>query len=117
MAGFMSTRSSAAKVARWLASREKRDEAVALLCAWASNGPNDKEGQELLAEAYRLDPGSTLAQLAFERMEGITAKDPGPLDAAIARWTVEEIATHEKQIARPNFMRAQVGFNNNVKSN
>ena len=111
----MSSRSSAAKVARWLVSKEKRDEAVALLCAWAANGPNDKEGQELLAEAYRLDPGSQLAQLAFEKMEGIEAKDHAPLQAAVAHWTVEEIAKLEKQIARPNFMRAQVGFNNNVK--
>jgi len=113
----MSTRTSAAKVARWLVSKERRDEAVALLCAWASNGANDKEGQELLAEAYRLDPGSQLAQLAFERMEGIQAKDHGPLEEALARWTPDEIAKHEKQIARPNFMRAQVGFNNNVKYN
>jgi pSer/pThr/pTyr-binding forkhead associated (FHA) protein len=113
----MSARSSAAKVARWLASREKRDEAVALLCAWAANGPNDKDGQELLAEAFRLDPGSQLAQLAFERMEGIAAKDHGPLDDAITQWTPDEIARLEKQIARPNFMRAQVGFNNNVKYN
>ena len=112
---LMSSRSSAAKVARWLVSKEKRDEAVALLCAWAASGPNDKEGQELLAEAYRLDPGSQLAQLAFEKMEGIEAKDHAPLQAAVAHWTVEEIAKLEKQIARPNFMRAQVGFNNNVK--
>jgi hypothetical protein len=111
----MSSRSSAAKVARWLVTKEKRDEAVALLCAWAANGANDKEGQELLAEAYRLDPGSQLAQLAFEKMEGIAAKDHAPLDLAIAHWTPEEIAKLEKQIARPNFMRAQVGFNNNVK--
>jgi hypothetical protein len=111
----MSSRSSAAKVARWLVTKEKRDEAVALLCAWAASGPNDKEGQELLAEAYRLDPGSQLAQLAFEKMEGIEAKDHAALDAAVAQWTVEEIAKLEKQIARPNFMRAQVGFNNNVK--
>jgi hypothetical protein len=111
----MSSRSSAAKVARWLVSKEKREEAVALLCAWAASGPNDKEGQELLAEAYRLDPGSQLAQLAFERMEGIAAKDHGPLEQAITQWTEEEIAKLEKQIARPNFMRAQVGFNNNVK--
>ena len=111
----MSSRSSAAKVARWLVTKEKRDEAVALLCAWAASGPNDKEGQELLAEAYRLDPGSQLAQLAFEKMEGIEAKDHATLDAAIAHWTVDEIAKLEKQIARPNFMRAQVGFNNNVK--
>jgi hypothetical protein len=111
----MSSRSSAAKVARWLVTKEKTGEAVALLCAWASNGPNDKEGQELLAEAYRLDPGSQLAQLAFEKMEGIEAKDHAALEAAVAQWTPEEIAKLEKQIARPNFMRAQVGFNNNVK--
>jgi hypothetical protein len=111
------SRASAAKVAKWLAGKERRDEAVALLCSWAANGPNDKEGQELLAEAFRLDPGSQLAQLAFERMEGIPAKDHGPLDDAIIKWTPEEIAKHEKQIARPNFMRAQVGFNNNVKFN
>ncbi|AKV01936.1 hypothetical protein AKJ09_08599 [Labilithrix luteola] len=93
---------------------------MALLCAWAANGPNDKEGQELLAEAFRLDPGSALAQLAFERMEGVAgvaAKDPAPLDAAVAYWTTDEVAKLEKQIARPNFMRAQVGFNNNVKFN
>ena len=111
----MSSRSSAAKVARWLVTKEKRDEAVSLLCAWAASGPNDKEGQELLAEAYRLDPGSQLAQLAFEKMEGIEAKDHAALDAAIAQWTPDEIAKHESKIARPNFMRAQVGFNNNVK--
>jgi pSer/pThr/pTyr-binding forkhead associated (FHA) protein len=111
------SRSSAAKVARWLVGKEKRDEAVSLLCSWAASGANDKEGQELLAEAFRLDPGSQLAQLAFERMEGIAAKDHGPLDEAIRQWTVDEIAKLEKQIARPNFMRAQVGFNNNVKYN
>jgi pSer/pThr/pTyr-binding forkhead associated (FHA) protein len=114
MASNMS-RVSAAKVAKWLVGKDKRDEAVALLCSWAANGPNDKEGQELLAEAFRLDPGSQLAQLAFERMEGIAAKDHGPLDEAIVKWTPEEISKLEKQIARPNFMRAQVGFNNNVK--
>lgn len=111
------SRASAAKVARWLVGKERRDEAVALLCSWAANGPNDKEGQELLAEAFRLDPGSQLAQLAFERMEGIAAKDHGALDEAITFWTPDEIAKLEKQIARPNFMRAQVGFNNNVKFN
>src|SRR6187549_1921105 len=111
------SRTSAAKVARWLVGKERRDEAVALLCSWAANGPNDAEGQELLAEAFRLDPGSQLAQLAFERMEGIEAKDHGSLDEAVARWTPDEIAKLEKQIARPNFMRAQVGFNNNVKYN
>lgn len=111
------SRTSAAKVGRWLAGKDRRDEAVALLCAWAANGPNDKEGQELLAEAFRLDPGSQLAQLAFERMEGIAAKDHAALDQAISVWTAAEIAKLEKQIVRPNFIRAQVGFNNNVKYN
>lgn len=113
----MSSRSSAAKVARWLVSRDRRDEALALLCAWAANGPNDEEGQNLLAEAFRIDSGAELAQLAFERMEGVTGKDPAPLDRAIAQWTAAEVTKLEKQIARPNFMRAQVGFNNNVKYN
>jgi pSer/pThr/pTyr-binding forkhead associated (FHA) protein len=111
------SRSTAAKVARWLVGKERKDEAVAVLCAWAASGPNDKEGQELLAEAFRHDPGSQLAQLAFERMEGLPAKDHAPLDAAIKQWTLEELQKLEKQIARPNFMRAQVGFNNNVKYN
>jgi pSer/pThr/pTyr-binding forkhead associated (FHA) protein len=109
------SRSSAAKVARWLVSKDKREDAVSLLCSWAANGPNDKEGQELLAEAFRLDPGSQLAQLAFERMEGVEAKDHGALDEAITRWTADEIAKLEKQIKRPNYIRAQVGFNNNIK--
>ena len=113
----MATRSTAGKVAKWLAGREKREDAVACLCAWAVNGPNDKEGHDLLAEALRLDPGSQLAQLAFERMEGIAAKDHGPLDDALSKWTADELDKLEKQIARPNFMRAQVGFNNNVKWN
>ncbi|MCL2778744.1 MAG: FHA domain-containing protein [Polyangiaceae bacterium] len=112
---LMSSRGSAAKVARWLVSRQERDEAVSLLCAWAANGPNDQEGQELLAEAFRLDAGSQLAQLAFERMEGISAKDHGPLDEAIAKYTPEIVASLESRIAAPNFFRAQVGFNNNVK--
>jgi len=111
------SRALAAKVGRWLVGKERKDEAVAVLCAWAAQGPNDKEGQELLAEAFRHDPGSQLAQLAFERMEGLPAKDHGPLEQAIATWTVPELEKLEKQIKRPNFMRAQVGFNNNVKYN
>lgn len=116
----MSERSSAAKVARWLVSKDRRDDAVALLSVWAANGPNDEEGQNLLAEAFRIDPGAQLAQIAFERMEGASgssARDSSPLDQATAVWTAAEIAKLEKQIARPNFMRAQVGFNNNVKYN
>ena len=75
---------------------------------------NDPEGQNLLAEALRIDPGSRLAKLAFERMEGI-AGDHKPLEEAIARWSAEEIARVDGEMARPAFLRAQVGFNNNVK--
>ena len=116
MCATMSTRGSALKVAKWLSARDRREEALEILCAWAAAG-NDAEGQELLAEAFRLDPGSQLAQLAFERMEGLAAKDHAPLDAVIAKYGPDEIAKLEKETKRPNFMRAQVGFNNNVKYN
>jgi hypothetical protein len=47
-------------------------------------------------------------------MEGI-AGDHAPLEAAMARWSAEEVARVDREIARPAFVRAQVGFNNNVK--
>jgi len=103
----------AARVARGLLDKGRADEAVAVLAAWAANGPNDVEGQNLLAEALRIDPSNGLAQLAFERMEGI-AGDHGPLEEAIAHWSVETLARVEREV-RPSFVRAQVGFNNNVK--
>src|SRR5579884_2107696 len=109
-----SARSSASRVAKWLVDKGRPDDAVALLAVWAANGPNDPEGQNLLAEALRLDPSSQLAKLAFERMEGV-AGEQAALDAAIARWSPEELKKLEKEIVKPSFLRAQVGFNNNVK--
>ncbi len=85
-----------------------------MLAAWAAAGGNDPEGQNLLAEALRIDPASRLAKLAFERMEGIEG-DHKSLDEAIAHWSAEEIARVDVEMARPAFLRAQVGFNNNVK--
>lgn len=107
-------RESASRVAKWLLDKGRSDDAVALLAAWAANGPNDAEGQNLLAEALRVDPASRLARLAFERMEGV-AGDHTSLDEAIARWSPEELSRLEREIVRPSFLRAQVGFNNNVK--
>jgi hypothetical protein len=107
-------RASAARVAKWLMDKGRPDDAVALLAVWATNGPNDPEGQELLAEALRIDPSANLAKLAFERMEGV-ASEQGPLDEAIARWSAEELKKLEREMVRPSFLRAQVGFNNNVK--
>jgi hypothetical protein len=106
-------RAAAARVAKGLLDKSRTDEAVAILAAWAANGPNDTDGQNLLAEALRIDPSARIAQLAFERMEGISG-DHAVLDEAIGRWTLEAMMTLERQV-RPSFVRAQVGFNNNVK--
>jgi pSer/pThr/pTyr-binding forkhead associated (FHA) protein len=107
-------RASAARAAKGLLERGRPKDAVALLAAWAANGANDVEGQGLLAEALRIDPGSRLAKLAFERMEGI-AGEHAELEAAIAEWSPAIVERIEQEIARPAFRRAQVGFNNNVK--
>ncbi len=108
------TRAVASRVAKGLLDKGQPNDAVAVLAAWAATGPNDAEGQNLLAEALRIDPAARLAQLAFERMEGITG-DHALLEEAIARWSVDEVTRVEREIARPAFVRAQVGFNNNVK--
>ncbi len=101
-------------MAKWLVDKGRSEEAVAILSAWAASGPNDGAGQELLAEALRINPGSPLARLAFERMEGLDGSYP-PLDEAIARFNVQELGRLEQEMNRPAFRRAQVGFNNNVK--
>src|SRR5580704_18251881 len=106
-------RAAASRVAKSLLDKGRADEAVAMLAAWAANGPNDVEGQNLLAEALRIDPAARIAQFAFERMEGIPG-DQGVLDEAIGRWTLEAILRVEREV-KPSFRRAQVGFNNNVK--
>jgi len=107
-------RTQAARIATWLVEKSRPDEAVALLSAWAANGPNDAEGQQLLAEALRIDPGARLCQLAFERMEGV-AGDHADLGAAVARYAPPELAKLEAEMHKPSFRRAQMGFNNNIK--
>jgi hypothetical protein len=107
-------RESASRAAKWLLDKGRSDDAVALLAVWAAIGANDAEGQSLLAEALRIDPSSRLAKLAFERMEGV-AGDQTALDEAIARWSAAELSKLEREMVRPAFLRAQVGFNNNVK--
>jgi hypothetical protein len=112
--GPAQARAAASRVAKGLLGKGRPEDAVAVLAAWAACGANDPEGQNLLAEALRIDPASQLAKLAFERMEGI-AGDHAVLEAAIARWSLEELSRAERELARPAFLRAQVGFNNNVK--
>jgi pSer/pThr/pTyr-binding forkhead associated (FHA) protein len=107
-------RQLAHRVATLLVEKSRADEAVAVLSAWAAVGANDGHGQQLLAEALRLDPGSALAKMAFQRMEGI-AGDYRPLDEATARFTEQELANIERQHRRPIFHKAQLGFNNNVQ--
>src|SRR4029077_8442296 len=112
--GVSRERASAAKVAKWLLDKSRPDDAVQLLSAWAANGPNDKEGQQLLADALRIDPAAKVARMAFEAMEGV-AGDHGLLEQAVAKWSLAELEKAEKEIGRPGFRRAQVGFNNNIK--
>lgn len=106
-------REAAARVAHWLVDKGRPDEAVALLAAWAAT-VNDSEGQHLLAEALRIDPGAKIAQMAFERMEGV-AGDQAALDQAILQFGPQELARLEAEMKRPSFRRAQMGFNNNIK--
>src|SRR5258708_14276189 len=106
-------RAAASRVAKGLLDKGRADEAVSMLAAWAAKGPNDVEGQNLLAEALRIDPAARIAQVAFEGVEGIGGEH-GVLEEAIGRWPLEAILKVEREI-RPSFRRAQVGFNNNVK--
>ncbi len=114
MSGISESRASAMKVAKWLVEKGNPDQAVTLLAAWAAAGPNDSEGQQLLAEALRVDPSSRVAQMAFERMEGMQG-DHGDLTAAITEFGAERLAQLEGEMKRPVFRRAQMGFNNNIK--
>lgn len=109
------TRGVAARVARWLVQKERPDEAVALLSAWAARGPNDTAGQSLLAEALRINPAAKAAQQAFERMEGIGGQHT-ELDAAIQKFDAAELDRLQKALESPTFKRAQIGFNNNIRA-
>lgn len=109
------TREKAGKVAAWLIEKGRPDEAVGLLAAWAAGGKNDSAGQSLLAEALRVDPSAKLAQQAFERMEGIEG-DHAELEAAIAQYGEDYLKKVLSEMRKPSFRRAQMGFNNNIKS-
>jgi hypothetical protein len=104
----------ALRVAKGLRDKGRGAEAVLVLSAWAASGPNDADGQALMAEALRLEPKSAVARMAFERMEGITAGDQVELEQAIARYPAEELGRLDRE-GKPAFQKAQVGFNNNLK--
>lgn len=95
--------------------KDRPDEAVALLSAWAARGPNDTAGQGLLAEALRINPAAKAAQQAFERMEGIVGAHT-ELEAAIEHFDAAELERLQKGLESPTFKRAQMGFNNNIRA-
>src|SRR5580704_8688762 len=66
-------RAAASRVAKSLLDKGRADEAVAMLAAWAANGPNDVEGQNLLAEALRIDPAARIASLRSSAWKGFRA--------------------------------------------
>jgi hypothetical protein len=108
------TRAVAQRVAGILRDRGRAAEAVAILSAYAAAYENDEKGQALLAEALNIEPNSTLARMAFERMEGVKG-DHAALDAAIRQYPPEEVAKIDRQLRPGVFLKAQVGFNNNIK--
>jgi hypothetical protein len=107
-------RQAAGRLAKILIAKNRSGEAVAVLSAWAARGPNDPEGQALLAEALQVDSRAAVAKMAFERMEGISG-DHGELEAAITTFNEEQLVKLEKDLTRPVFRRAQLGFNNDLK--
>ncbi|MFO0547403.1 MAG: FHA domain-containing protein [Polyangiaceae bacterium] len=114
MASGSETRAVAGRVAKILRDRGRNEEALVILCAAAAAFGNDAEGQGLLADALRIDQNSALARMTFERMEGV-AGNHAELDAAITRYTHEELSKLERTLRPGVFLRAQVGFNNNIK--
>ena len=67
-------RAVALRVAKWLVEKGRPDESVQLLSAWAASGPNDQEGQGLLAEALRIDPGArVLRAVDYRPIPGLYA--------------------------------------------
>jgi hypothetical protein len=108
-------RRAALRVARWLIEKEQPHNAVRVLSAWAAQGPNDKQARELLAEALRIDPAALEAQQAFELMEGILGPRP-ELDSAQAEFGAEQIVKLDQGVRAPTFRKAQIGFNNNVRT-
>ncbi|HTJ84917.1 MAG TPA: FHA domain-containing protein [Polyangiaceae bacterium] len=104
----------ASRVAGLLRDRGRAPEAVAILSAFAAAYGNDAAGQALLAAALRIAPSSPLARMAFERMEGVQG-DHAALNGAIERYSPDEILKLDRALRPGVFLKAQVGFNNNIK--
>ncbi len=107
-------RERAAKIAAWLIRRQRAQEAVDLLSAWAARGPNDPQAQRLLGDALRVNQAAPIAKMAFERMQGVEG-DHALLDEALLRYDENELSRLEREMQTGTFRRAQVGFNDNLK--
>ena len=106
-------RQQASKVAKWLVEQARVDEAIAFLCTYAVAGPNDKEGQQLLADAFRINPASPVAKMAFEKMEGVGQHTE--LDDLLKAYSPDTLAKFVREMRPVTFRKAQLGFKNNVK--
>jgi len=115
----MSSATTALRVARWLVTRGRRDDAVSLLCAWAVRSASDANGakaQMLAAEAARMMPESDLLQDAIVAMQSSSRLvESESLQDAIRRWSDAEVASLEKSMTVKPPVRAQVGFNSNLR--
>ena len=113
--GDMSDRDQALKVAKLLVEKSKPDEAVAILAAWAANGPNDEKGQSSAGRGSPARPREPRSprwrSSAWKGYRATTASSNGP----IAQFDGKALAELERQHRRPVFHRAQLGFNNNVQ--
>jgi len=110
-------RDTCLKVGKWLRGRGQHKQAIAVLCVGALREPIDDSSHNLVAEALRMDQDSLVAKAAFGRLEGaeVPFEASIELDFAVKHFTDDEIARLDKEVSRPQFFKAQVGFNNNVR--
>lgn len=85
-----------------------------MLAACAAREGQGPDGETLLAEALRIQPGAPVAKEAFEIVQGIDGDQP-LVQEALKVWTPAAIEAVAAEIPKATGARMQLGFNNNVK--